>query len=73
MDNSGVVHILKCQKTDDLHSVYNLLSRVPDGLQTMTSCISTYLCEELEALMNAIKSSTISGLNFVEVVVFHIT
>ena len=57
MDNSGVVHILKCQKTDDLHSVYNLLSRVPDGLQTMASCISTHLCKELEALMNAIKSS----------------
>ena len=73
MGNSGIVHMLKCQKTDDLHCTYNLLGRVPNGLQTIAIFVSTHLREELEALMNAVESGTISGLNFIEVVIFHIT
>ena len=72
MENSGVVHMLNCQKTDDLLCMYNLLGRVPDGLQTIASCVSAYLREQLEALVKAVESGTISGLNFVEVVIFHI-
>ena len=70
MDNSGVVHMLKCQKTDDLHCTYNLLGRVPDGLQTIASCVSTHLREELEALGNDVESGTIKAFNFIEVVIF---
>ncbi|KAG1663118.1 Cullin-3 [Nymphon striatum] len=51
MENSGVVHMLKNQKTDDLRCMYKLFSRVPDGIKTMSECVSTYLKEQGKALV----------------------
>lgn len=66
MENSGVVHMLKCQKTDDLHCMYKLLGRVSDGLRTMASCVSAHLREEGKALVNVDESGA-NALNFVQV------
>lgn len=51
MENSGVVHMLKNKKTDDLACMYKLFSRVPEGLRTMCECISAYLREQGRALV----------------------
>ena len=67
MDNSGIVDMLEFQKTDDLETMYKLLS--PVALQTMASRVSAHFREEGKgkALVNAITSGTLSGLNFIEV------
>lgn len=48
MENSGVVHMLKNDKIDDLQCMYKLFYRVPDGLKTMMECISGYLREQVK-------------------------
>ena len=67
MENSGIVDMLEFQKTDDLEKMYKLLS--PVALQTMASRVSSHFREEGKgkALVNAITSGTLSGLNFIEV------
>ena len=67
MENSGIVDMLEFQKTDDLERMYKLLS--PVALQTMASRVSAHFREEGKgkALVNAITSGTLSGLNFIEV------
>ena len=67
MENSGIVDMLEFQKTDDLETMYKLLS--PVALQTMASRVSANFREEGKgkALVNAITSGTLSGLNFIEV------
>ena len=67
MENSGIVGMLEFQKTDDLERMYKLLS--PVALQTMASRVSANFREEGKgkALVNAITSGTLSGLNFIEV------
>ncbi|XP_063913402.1 cullin-3 isoform X2 [Zophobas morio] len=51
MENSGVVHMLKHQKTEDLACMYKLFGRVADGLKTMADCVSQYLREQGKALV----------------------
>ncbi|KAG5889020.1 hypothetical protein JTB14_033949 [Gonioctena quinquepunctata] len=51
MENSGVVHMLKHQKTEDLACMYKLFGRVSDGLKTMADCVSLYLREQGKALV----------------------
>ncbi|XP_070538855.1 cullin-3-like [Ptychodera flava] len=51
MENSGVVHMLKNNKTDDLGCMYKLFIRVPEGLKTMCECVSGYLREQGKALV----------------------
>lgn len=51
MENSGVVHMLKNQKTDDLACMYKLFGRVADGLRTMSECVSGHLREQGRALV----------------------
>ncbi|KAH9488998.1 Cullin-3B [Bulinus truncatus] len=52
MENSGVVHMLENNKTDDLACMYKLFFRVKDGLKTMSDCISKYLREQGRALVS---------------------
>ena len=70
MDNSGIVGMLEFQKTEDLERMYKLLCRV--ALQTIASRVSAHFRQEGKgkALVNAITSGTISGLNFIEVYLF---
>ncbi|XP_055954698.1 cullin-3-like [Patella vulgata] len=51
MENSGVVHMLENNKTDDLACMYKLFVRVTKGLKTMCDCISKYLREQGKALV----------------------
>ncbi|XP_046402538.1 cullin-3 isoform X1 [Ischnura elegans] len=51
MENSGVVHMLKSQKTEDVGCMYKLFGRVKDGLETMADCVSAYLREQGRALV----------------------
>lgn len=51
MENSGVVHMLMNQKTEDLACMYKLFGRVSDGLKTMADCVSHYLREQGKALV----------------------
>ncbi|XP_071084528.1 cullin-3-A-like [Haliotis cracherodii] len=51
MENSGVVHMLENNKTDDLACMYKLFIRVQKGLKTMCECISKYLREQGRALV----------------------
>ncbi|XP_018327780.1 cullin-3 isoform X2 [Agrilus planipennis] len=51
MENSGVVHMLKNQKTEDLACMYKLFGRVQDGLKTIADCVSHYLREQGKALV----------------------
>uniref|UniRef100_A0A8C7JVU9 Cullin 3 n=1 Tax=Oncorhynchus kisutch TaxID=8019 RepID=A0A8C7JVU9_ONCKI len=52
MENSGLVHMLKNGKTEDLGCMYKLFSRVPNGLKTMCECMSSYLREQGKALVS---------------------
>lgn len=51
MENSGVVHMLINQKTDDLACMYKLFSRLRDGLKTISDCVSKYLREQGKGLV----------------------
>uniref|UniRef100_A0A671SEK5 Cullin 3b n=1 Tax=Sinocyclocheilus anshuiensis TaxID=1608454 RepID=A0A671SEK5_9TELE len=52
MENSGLVHMLKNGKTEDLACMYKLFNRVPNGLKTMCECMSSYLREQGKALVS---------------------
>jgi cullin 3 len=66
MENSGVVHMLKNQKTEDLACMYKLFSRVADGLKTMADCVSQYLREQGKALVQEEEGGT-NAISFVQV------
>ena len=51
MENSGVYHMLKFNKCDDLATMYKLFERVPNGHSTMADCMSSYLREQGHALV----------------------
>ncbi|KXJ15047.1 cullin-3 [Exaiptasia diaphana] len=51
MENSGVVHMLKHNKIDDLARMYRLFYRVKDGLKTICECMRGYLREQGKAIM----------------------
>jgi cullin 3 len=63
MENSGVVHMLINQKTDDLACMYKLFSRLkPDGLKTISDCVSKYLREQGKGLVQEEEDSKQSAL-----------
>ncbi|CAF0979716.1 unnamed protein product [Adineta ricciae] len=51
MENSGVYHMLKFNKCDDLTTMYRLFERVPNGHLTIADCMSSYLREQGRALV----------------------
>jgi len=53
MEGSGVVHMLKNTKVEDLAVMYKLFGRVTEGHKTMADCVSSYLREEGKALVTA--------------------
>ncbi|XP_054167260.1 cullin-3-B-like isoform X2 [Oppia nitens] len=66
MENSGVVHMLKNQKTEDLCCMYKLFCRVPNGLQTIIVCISAYLREQGKALVTEEEATKGDAVVFVQ-------
>lgn len=51
----------------DLACMYKLLNRVPDGLKTMSNCVSTYLREQGKALV-AEEEGGKNAITFVQVI-----
>jgi len=62
MENSGVVHMLINQKTDDLACMYKLFSRLRDGLKTISDCVSKYLREQGKGLVQEEEDSKQNAL-----------
>ena len=46
MENSGMVHMLKNQRVDDLGIMFRLFSEVEGGLDCMLTCLSNYLMKQ---------------------------
>uniref|UniRef100_A0A2P2I8D4 Cullin 3 n=3 Tax=Hirondellea gigas TaxID=1518452 RepID=A0A2P2I8D4_9CRUS len=51
MENSGVVHMLRNNRVEDLACMYSVLARVQDGLATLAECVSHHLREQGKALV----------------------
>lgn len=51
MENSGVVHMLRNTKTNELCCMYRLLARVGGGLSAMSEAVSSHLRERGRALV----------------------
>uniref|UniRef100_A0A0B7AG79 Cullin family profile domain-containing protein n=2 Tax=Arion vulgaris TaxID=1028688 RepID=A0A0B7AG79_9EUPU len=66
MENSGVVHMLENNKTDDLACMYKLFIRVPNGLKTMSDCISKYLREQGRALVSEEGEESKNAITYVQ-------
>ena len=66
MENSGVVHMLKNNKTEDLACMYKVMSRVMDGLRTVADCVSQHLREQGKALV-AEEEGGKNAISFVQV------
>ncbi|XP_074598196.1 cullin 3 isoform X2 [Brevipalpus obovatus] len=66
MENSGVVHMLKNQKIEDLACMYNLLRRVTGGLQAILSCVSSYLIEQGKQLVMEDEGGKTDAITFVQ-------
>jgi len=69
MENSGVVYMLKNNKTDDLACMYKLLTRVNDGLKTMSDSVSRYLRELGKSLVQEEDNS--NAVNYIQVSYFY--
>lgn len=66
MENSGVVHMLKNQKTEDLARMFRLFNRVQDGLRTVVECVSQYLREQGKSLVTEEDGGKGDALSFVQ-------
>lgn len=69
MENSGVVHMLKNNKNDDLACMYKLLTRVNEGLKTMSDCVSQYLREIGKSLVE--EDANTNAVNYIQVIYFN--
>lgn len=68
MENSGVVYMLKNNKTDDLACMYKLLTRVKDGLKTMADCVSQFLRELGKSLVQ--EEDNTNAVIYIQVIYF---
>ena len=53
MEGSGVVHMLKNNRMDDLACMYKLFGRVSDGHKTFGDCVSRYLRYASKTMVHA--------------------
>lgn len=66
MENSGVVHMIKNTKTEDIACIYKLFSRLKyDGLRTVADCVSAYLREQGKMLVKEEENGT-NPITFVQ-------
>lgn len=65
MENSGVVYMVKNNKTEDLACMYKLLYRVNEGLKTMSDCVSLYLREIGKSLVQ--EDDNTNPVNYIQV------
>ena len=65
MEGSGVVHMLKNNRIDDLQTMYKIFGRVADGHKTIGECVSRYLREEGKALVTQSTEESSQQINAV--------
>ncbi|XP_064394633.1 cullin-3-like [Halichondria panicea] len=63
MENSGVVHMLKTNKTDDLQCMYKLFQRVEGGLTCVVRCMSSHLRESGRSIVTEEPGADTPGRN----------
>ena len=68
MENSGVYHMLKFNKCDDLATMYKLFERVPNGHLTIADCMSSYLREQGRALVTENSEEGKNAIAYVQVI-----
>jgi cullin 3 len=73
MENSGVYHMLKFNKCDDLAMMYKLFERVPNGHLTIAECMSSYLREQGRALVAENNDEGKNAIIYVQVIKNFIT
>jgi cullin 3 len=66
MENSGVIHMLKANKVDDLSCIYKLFVRVNGGLQAIISSVSSYLREQGKGLVTEEEGTKGDAVTFVQ-------
>ncbi|EDV99260.1 GH13125 [Drosophila grimshawi] len=67
MENSGVVHMIKNSKTEDLACTYKLFSRLKDeGLKVIADTMSAYLREQGSMLVKEEENGTTNPITFVQ-------
>lgn len=67
MENSGVVHMIKNTKTDDLACMYKLFSRLnDDALKTIAESVSGYLREQGRSLVTFKEDESTNPIAFVQ-------
>lgn len=67
MENSGVVHMIKNTKTDDLACMYKLFSRLnDDALKTIAEAVSGYLREQGRSLVTTKDDEQPNPITFVQ-------
>lgn len=67
MENSGVYHMLKFNKCDDLATMYKLFERVPNGHLTIADCMSNYLREQGRALVTENSDEGKNAITYIQV------
>lgn len=67
MENSGVYHMLKVNKCEDLSTMYKLFERVPNGHLTIADCMSNYLREQGRALVADNTDEGKTAINYIQV------
>jgi cullin 3 len=68
MENSGVYHMLKFNKCDDLAMMYKLFERVPNGHLTIAECMSSYLREQGRALVTDNNDEGKNAISYIQVI-----
>jgi len=67
MENSGVYHMLKFNKCDDLAMMYKLFEHVPHGHLTIVECVSSYLREHGRLLVTENKDEGKNAITYIQV------
>lgn len=67
MENSGVVHMIKNTKTEDLACMYKLFQRLnDDALKTIAEAVSGYLREQGKSLVTCKENEPTNPITFVQ-------
>jgi len=61
MENSGLVHMLLNDKIEDLHELYELLKRVPNGVRTVMETLSRFLRKKGQLLVDECNAEVPAG------------
>lgn len=67
MENSGILHMLKNNKMNDLGRMYKLLTRVDEGSKIMSVSVGQCLREIGESLVQEKEIDT-NAINYIEVI-----